>query len=201
MPETVTNMAKYLMQPRISSQNCQSFLIGWKVSWCKLFQTHTVRSVFLLTGESRVQLLHCWSLVKNSRDKTPAPEMADGGLFQKAAGWAKSEHTLPLLCTASDSSLGPPWWHISPCQKAFFLWLSLGLDLPREIWLDLAEWRTLQQSYINLSELQSITLGKAASAIWIPEMEKKKFYRSLPVLKVILSWVVCCLSGQQSLYF
>lgn len=197
MPETVTNMAKYLMQPRISSQNCQSFLIGWKASWCKLFQTHTVRSVFLFTGESRV-----WrkTLVTKHQPQKWL-RFYDGGLFQKAAGWAKSEHTLPLLCTASDSSLGPPWWHISSFHKAFFLWLSLGLDLPREIWLDLAEWCTLQQSYINLSELQSITLGKAASAIWIPEMEKKKFYRSLPVLKVILSWVVCCFSGQQSLYF
>lgn len=68
------------------------------------------------------------------------------------------------------------------------------LSLPREIWLDLTEWchwYTLQQSYINLPKLQSITLCKAASAICIAEMEKKKFYRSLPVLKVVLFWVVC----------
>lgn len=99
----------------------------------------------------------------------------DGGLCQKAAVWTKSGHTLPLLCTASESSLGPPWWHISPCHRPF----PSTLSLPREIWLDLTEWchwYTLQQSYINLPKLQSITLCKAASAIWIAEMEKKKFY-------------------------
>lgn len=124
----------------------------------------------------------------------------DGGLCQKAAVWTKSGHTLPLLCTASESSLGPPWWHISPCHRPF----PSTLSLPREIWLDLTErchWYTLQQSYINLPKLQSITLCKAASAIWIAEMEKKKFYRSLPVLKVVLFWVVCLFLRRTELAF
>lgn len=155
------SIAKYLLQPTISSQNYQSFLIEVESLLVQIFQTDRVRS-----GESRVQTLHCWSLW---RQKWLG--FCDGGLSQKASAWAKSGHTLPLLCTASGSSLGPPWWHISLFHEAFFLWFFSGLT-------EWCHWYTLQQNYTSSPKITSVSLCKVASAIWITEIGKKKFWQA-----------------------
>lgn len=136
VPEAVLNTAKCLPKPRISGEIAS--LSNWVESLSVWTFSGSHNQIWFSSCKWVQVALILLRLIQYSCNLGPVPEITvfcDDGLFWKASVVARSGHTLPLLCTASEIHFGQPYHTFARLHKAFFFWFSLGLDLP-----SLTEW-------------------------------------------------------------